>query len=204
MKIVPVDQNGILLPDNLNWISLSSHPFKDLLQREVFAIEEEIKNLELVKKTITKRCKEEKKNHAAIKSLYKAVHSSSKDVPSKRVQIFKTLKKIKPDNNENSHLNVQAKGKEGENGEEDEEHEMNESNSGDEIEVQIENDEEVSGKEEHKKRKYNITVKKCECCGLEVKRHNCKHLLCIKPCFKEEKQQLKKKEKKDKSGNNRK
>jgi len=185
MKITVPEINGVSLPENLKWITLNNHPFKDLISREISAIEEEITHLELVKKTIIKKRKQEEKELAVVSSLFRATESSLRDPPSKRVDLFKRLKKGKPEKKDNAHhhghgkkaANKKTKAKD-----EESEEEGDESNE----------DEHEDG-EENKKRKYVILVKKCQCCGLEVKRHHCKHTLCPKPCSIEEKQVSKKK-----------
>jgi len=187
MKLLSAEIGGLTLPENLKWITPGHNPFKDLLHREILAIEEEIAHLELTKKTIIKRRKQKEKDYKTIKSLCKAVQSSMKDPPSSRVLLFKWLKKNKPEKQGDSDKKGSSESKDGEL-----EIEIEEEESKDEDEDQNKN-KDHSGNEEHKKRKYNISVKKCECCGLEVKRHHCKHTLCEKPCQKEEKQNQKKK-----------
>ena len=194
MKILAPEIHGVKLPENLKWITLNNHSFKDLISREVSAIEEEISHLELVKKTIIKKRKQEEKDLAVITSLYKATESSLRDPQSKRVLLFKRLKKGKtekkdhPKDHGKKAGNKKSKAKDSKVEEEEGEEEGDDSDN-------EEKDDEGSDKEEHKKRKYVILVKKCQCCGLEVKRHNCKHILCSKPCTIEEKQVSKKKPK---------
>ena len=204
MKILSLEQNGVVLPDTLKWITPGSHPFKDLLNKEIQAIELELSNLELLKKTIVKRRKQEQNNYNAIKALSKATClSSDVDMKQQRDLLLKLFRKTNPQKYKGSMRNgkasVEKKDKDIDEEEEEDKEDQNEDVNDEENEQgddqEGKDEEEISTKEEHKKRKYVILVKKCECCGLEVKRHNCKHLLCEKPCSKEERNLAKKQQK---------
>ncbi len=184
MKITAPEINGVSLPENLKWITLNNHPFKDLISREISAIEEEISHIEILKKTIMKKRKEEEKELAVVSSMFRATESSLRDPSSKRFDLFKRLKKGKPEKKDHHSHGKKTGNKKTKAKDEESEEEGDESNE----------DEHEEG-EENKKRKYVILVKKCQCCGLEVKRHHCKHTVCSKPCSIEEKQVSKKKAK---------
>jgi len=218
INLVPPETGSATLPDCLKWITTTNHGFKDLLIREVHAIEKELSKLESRKKIVTKARREDEKDYRILKLIHKSFESSLLDPPEERITIFKKVKGDDIDEiireqklaagfysdvekkEESVQEDLQSPGFD----ESEDINLKNQSNLHDDDSederarepAQDDDDFDEKGKgsdKKPKKRKYVILVKKCECCGLEAKRHFCRHTLCAKPCIKEEKQRQRKK-----------
>jgi len=171
-KFITKETTSLNLPENLQWISLSRHPHTSLIRAEISAIEEELikydkhkKNLKQIRKDLERECK-------ILRLISEAQNHSIP--PDERPKIF---------------IIVSRKPKPREISEHSEEKEKEKPAQIDKSDEPVKQDDEQA-----KKKKYIILVKHCECCGLEVKRHLCKHTNCAKPCARQIKQ-LEKKEK---------
>jgi len=152
------------LPDNLSWITLGKHPHRVLLKKEIIALEEELGKFELKKKQLKHARKELEKESKILKLIADATNQYvDKEFRIKIFLIIRPPPRIK---------------------EIEQEYEKEASFASFDQSMQSRKMSEdvysVEASEHIKKKKYVILLKQCECCGLEVKRHNCKHNKCKK------------------------